>query len=975
MRPVFNPYIAGDPVGKTPAFVGRADVLREVLRVLRHLHQNAIVLYGQRRIGKTSVLQWLEKHLPNEGPYHPVYLDLMNYSGQPLDTLLQDLARAMARALKHPRPVLEGDIQEAFREHFLPRLLDALPAETALVLLMDEFDVQADLDADKEFKKAFFTYMRNLRQVVPRRLQFVFVLGRTIDDLDIVARGLFKDLPAKRVSLLGREDTEDLIRLAERQGSLRWTHPAVETIWDLTHGHPYLVQALCWEVWEALHADGDGDEPPRARKADVEAAVEPMLARSAHMFAWIWEGLGPAEKVAAAALAEAGPGPVSEERLATILAESGVRIVIRELRDALRKLKEWDFLEKGEGGYRFRVELLRRWIAERHPLDRTQDELDRIHPVADNLYQAARGLYERGDLEGARETLERALSLNPSHQGALELLGEIALAQDDLDTAQKALEALLELVPRRARERLVQVYLLRAEATADDGEQEHWYRQALAVASEHPTVRERLMRVYLRRAEVAMDAQTWEQWYRQAQAVAPESPQAQKELQDAAAAHHAAIRQAEHEAILYMAEKEGINVNVDKVVFTEDVRKILSRLDKQTGIWISGAPQAGKTSLLELLKAELKKKKGGIVIHLDGQWFEKLDFSSVDKLYDVTISMLKLKEKEENDIFILIEEFDKFFDQQYHNKIEALLKVWRRLHGNGIRIIVFSYKTYEELRELVGGGLVEFFEPFFMSLWDKKQVRNALIKWGIPKYYISEQVVSMFQSISGGFPVLVKESARIWWERVQEDNGDSNTIVQSEIIKDLRGLDNITQNIWGGLSKECQLVLLYLVWKQELKAALQRHRLLLMEFEDLISRVFPLLRKPTVWEKLERWGIIEKDMLRSALLAEDLRSARWIDWNNLIEDSSKEQTNIWVDIQEYLWDGIQHYAVNLSILRWINLKVLGAYLNYIAGFPLLPTKLMLIKQYGDWKQDVIRVIFGFFLLIVAVMGLSYVFGK
>ncbi len=52
-----NPYIAGNPVGGNPAFIGRADVLREVLRVLRRPAENAIVLYGQRRIGKTSVLQ------------------------------------------------------------------------------------------------------------------------------------------------------------------------------------------------------------------------------------------------------------------------------------------------------------------------------------------------------------------------------------------------------------------------------------------------------------------------------------------------------------------------------------------------------------------------------------------------------------------------------------------------------------------------------------------------------------------------------------------------------------------------------------------------------------------------------------------------------------------------------------------------------------------------------------------------------
>ena len=52
-----NPYVAGNPVGDSPAFIGRADVLCEVLRVLRRFQDNAIVLYGQRRIGKTSILQ------------------------------------------------------------------------------------------------------------------------------------------------------------------------------------------------------------------------------------------------------------------------------------------------------------------------------------------------------------------------------------------------------------------------------------------------------------------------------------------------------------------------------------------------------------------------------------------------------------------------------------------------------------------------------------------------------------------------------------------------------------------------------------------------------------------------------------------------------------------------------------------------------------------------------------------------------
>ncbi len=102
MPELMNPYTAGDPVGKTPAFVGREDVLREVLRVLRHPTQNALTLYGQRRIGKTSILQYLEAHLPEQGLYRPVHFDLMGKAGAPLGDILRDLGRTIALKLDLP---------------------------------------------------------------------------------------------------------------------------------------------------------------------------------------------------------------------------------------------------------------------------------------------------------------------------------------------------------------------------------------------------------------------------------------------------------------------------------------------------------------------------------------------------------------------------------------------------------------------------------------------------------------------------------------------------------------------------------------------------------------------------------------------------------------------------------------------------------------------------------------------------------
>jgi len=184
-RPV-NPYVTGNPVGNSPAFVGRADVLREVSHVLRRPQDNAIVLYGQRRIGKTSILQHLAAVLPQEGPYRAVYFDLQDKAAWPLGRVLQVLACTIANALGQPDPDLGSDPETAFRQEWLPGVLRDLPEGCSLVLLFDEFDVLADPQAEQAVA-AFFPYLHDLRTCDPQRLQFVFVIGRNADDWNNIA--------------------------------------------------------------------------------------------------------------------------------------------------------------------------------------------------------------------------------------------------------------------------------------------------------------------------------------------------------------------------------------------------------------------------------------------------------------------------------------------------------------------------------------------------------------------------------------------------------------------------------------------------------------------------------------------------------------------------------------------------------------------------------------------------------------------
>jgi len=500
-RPV-NPYVAGNPVGNSPAFVGRADVLREVLRVLRRPQDNAIVLYGQRRIGKTSILQHLAAVLPHEGPYRAVYFDLQDKAAWALGQVLRDLARTVAHALGQPDPDLGSDPEAAFRREWLPAVLGGLPEGYSLALLFDEFDVLADPEAEQAVA-AFFPYLRDLLASDPGRLQFAFVIGRNVDDLSNIALSLFKGIPAKRVSLLSRKDATDLMRFSEANGTLRWSDEAVKRVWQLACGHPFLTQQLCSHVWEHAY-DEEPDTLPTVTRESVDAAVSDTLEASRNTLEWLWNGLPPAERVVASTLAEAGPGFITQEGLEQLLHESGVRVVIRELQSAPQLLQEWDLIEPSDGGYRFRVELLRRWIIEHKPLRRVQEELDRIEPVAENLYRAGLGYRWNEQFEQAIGALRQAIGLNPNHVGANQLLADILLAQGQPGEAQQVLERLYKYQPAAARHRLVQALLARGQLAESDDERLTLYGRVLELDPTQPEAAGERRRIWQQRGDAAL---------------------------------------------------------------------------------------------------------------------------------------------------------------------------------------------------------------------------------------------------------------------------------------------------------------------------------------------------------------------------------------------------------------------------------------------------------------------------------------
>ena len=77
IRRGFNPYISGEPVRREEMFYGRHELLQ---RIVATLHNNSIMIHGERRIGKTTLLYQLANALhqvqDDEYWFVPVLIDL-----------------------------------------------------------------------------------------------------------------------------------------------------------------------------------------------------------------------------------------------------------------------------------------------------------------------------------------------------------------------------------------------------------------------------------------------------------------------------------------------------------------------------------------------------------------------------------------------------------------------------------------------------------------------------------------------------------------------------------------------------------------------------------------------------------------------------------------------------------------------------------------------------------------------------------
>ncbi|NMF63500.1 AAA family ATPase [Brasilonema octagenarum] len=365
-KPVSNPYIIGDPV-VGDRFVGREDVIRQLQELwMRSSQLQSVVIYGHRRMGKTSILRNVASFV--KAGVQVAYVNLLEVADAPQGVVevLMAISDAISEVMQIPPPSNEDLLslpQPTFRRYLTQ--VEAELGTQGLIIALDEFEKIEELMSAGKIPLDFMGYLRGLTQK-SSKIAFVLAGLHTLEEMTAdYFQPFYASVMTIKVGFMEAGATHQILANPSIEDfPLDYTPEALDKIYSLTHGQPYLVQLVAFQLVRRYNDEVFNTGRARDNNltiGDVEAVVNDFefFQRGRYYFDGVW---GQAARGAAGqreilrALASPPQG------LSITALYDCTNIEIAALQEALNTLKRHDVVEEIEGRWRIIVELFRRWV-------------------------------------------------------------------------------------------------------------------------------------------------------------------------------------------------------------------------------------------------------------------------------------------------------------------------------------------------------------------------------------------------------------------------------------------------------------------------------------------------------------------------------------------------------------------------------------------------------------------------------------
>lgn len=372
-----NPFNYSSPV-KGAEFFGRLEIIDDILSFLRKENEFNFTVFGQRRIGKTSLLRRIQEVANKVERTSTVYFNLQDKAREQLSFLLFEIAKQIVTTLGLKLEIDQNDFKDSrasftFKESFIPALCGELGSGGQLLLMFDEFDVLGeieDIEGDSIIGafayKTFIPFMVSLIediQVKRYPIKFIFAIGRNYKDLDRQRFGQITTFgPQREISNFTLDETEYFLK-SSSDGIIPFEDEAIREIHLLTAGYPYFVQCLAGSAFD----NAEKNKKKSITGDIVRKEFIPTVRRFASGVLWVWDSLSANEQVILylmAVLKEENK-PINRTTIEEKAYSLDLVPTIDRLSGTIDKLRNFSFIKESDidgSEYEFRVEFLRQWI-------------------------------------------------------------------------------------------------------------------------------------------------------------------------------------------------------------------------------------------------------------------------------------------------------------------------------------------------------------------------------------------------------------------------------------------------------------------------------------------------------------------------------------------------------------------------------------------------------------------------------------
>jgi MFS family permease len=364
-EPPYQPYVTGAGLSTDRTFVGRTDLLAWLGGLWRQPDgKPTVVLIGQRRIGKTSLLNKIKRDGLERTRLIPVYIDTQAIGDRGELSFLTAVSEKMAKTVGIAAPTLTSSPYRDF-QHFLIKS-KAILDNRRFLLMIDE----SEAIFQGKFGAELPPFLRSLMQHAeyPTLLLFcgTYFLKQVAWDYSSV---FFNTAQFKTVSYLSATESAELLQKPARD-ILEFDDYVLEQAHKLTKGQPLLLQSLGANFIEAFNATvWAGEERSHyVNFNDLEQATQTLVQQQDNMaFIDHWKGSDTATHRVLSALAwrtdETNRPQLDLDGLLAAMKENQLELPRKQVFDMIQTLVDQEILERAGVTYRFAVPLYRRWIA------------------------------------------------------------------------------------------------------------------------------------------------------------------------------------------------------------------------------------------------------------------------------------------------------------------------------------------------------------------------------------------------------------------------------------------------------------------------------------------------------------------------------------------------------------------------------------------------------------------------------------